>query len=100
MAEVEGLVPKLHELKSGPRFANIKIDGGNVERTCPMRGWHLYCEPHPLDSNWDFPALVAVGGIGEAETARHEAGHDELNIKALDFIDGFFGQSAGTPTLS
>jgi thiamine pyrophosphate-dependent acetolactate synthase large subunit-like protein len=37
MAEVEGLVPKLHELKSGPRFANIKIDGGNVDRILPMR---------------------------------------------------------------
>jgi thiamine pyrophosphate-dependent acetolactate synthase large subunit-like protein len=37
MADVEGLVPKLHELKSGPRFANIKIDGGNVDRILPMR---------------------------------------------------------------
>jgi len=24
LADVEGLVPKLHELKSGPRFANIQ----------------------------------------------------------------------------
>ena len=37
MAEVQALVPKLHELKTGPRFANIKIDGGNVERILPMR---------------------------------------------------------------
>ena len=37
MAEVESLVPKLHELKSGPRFANVKIDGANVERILPMR---------------------------------------------------------------
>ena len=37
MAEVQALVPKLHELKSGPRFANIKIDGANVERILPMR---------------------------------------------------------------
>jgi len=37
MAEVEALVPKLHDLRSGPRFANIKIDGANVERILPMR---------------------------------------------------------------
>jgi thiamine pyrophosphate-dependent acetolactate synthase large subunit-like protein len=37
MAEVEALVPKLHDLKSGPRFANVKIDGANVERILPMR---------------------------------------------------------------
>ena len=37
MAEVQALVPKLHELKTGPRFANIKIDGANVDRTLPMR---------------------------------------------------------------
>ena len=37
MAEVEALVPKLHELRSGPRFANVKIDGANVERILPMR---------------------------------------------------------------
>jgi thiamine pyrophosphate-dependent acetolactate synthase large subunit-like protein len=37
MAEVQALVPKLHELKTGPRFANIKIDGANVERILPMR---------------------------------------------------------------
>lgn len=37
MAEVEMLVPKLHDLKSGPRFANVKIDGANVERILPMR---------------------------------------------------------------
>ena len=37
MAGVEGLVPKLHELKRGPRFANIKIDGANVDRILPMR---------------------------------------------------------------
>ncbi len=37
MAEVEALVPKLHELKGGPRFANVKIDGGNIERILPMR---------------------------------------------------------------
>jgi thiamine pyrophosphate-dependent acetolactate synthase large subunit-like protein len=37
MAEVEALVPKLHDLKSGPRFANVKIGGGNLERILPMR---------------------------------------------------------------
>ncbi|HXI07836.1 MAG: thiamine pyrophosphate-dependent enzyme [Bradyrhizobium sp.] len=37
MAEVEALVPKLHDLKSGPRFANVKIDGANVDRILPMR---------------------------------------------------------------
>src|SRR6266516_325790 len=26
MAEVESLVPRLHDLQSGPRFANVKID--------------------------------------------------------------------------
>jgi hypothetical protein len=30
-------VPKLHDLKSGPRFANVKIDGANIERILPMR---------------------------------------------------------------
>ena len=33
----EALVPKLHDLKSGPRFANVKIDGANIERILPMR---------------------------------------------------------------
>ena len=37
MAESEALVPKLHDLKSGPRFANVKIDGANIERILPMR---------------------------------------------------------------
>jgi thiamine pyrophosphate-dependent acetolactate synthase large subunit-like protein len=37
MAEVETLVPTLHDLKSGPRFANIKIDKANVDRILPMR---------------------------------------------------------------
>jgi thiamine pyrophosphate-dependent acetolactate synthase large subunit-like protein len=37
MAEVEALVGKLHDLKSGPRFANVKIDGANVERILPMQ---------------------------------------------------------------
>jgi len=37
MAGVEALVPKLHDLGSGPRFANVKIDGANVERILPMR---------------------------------------------------------------
>jgi len=37
MAEVEALAPKLHDLKSGPRFANIKIDKANVDRILPMR---------------------------------------------------------------
>jgi thiamine pyrophosphate-dependent acetolactate synthase large subunit-like protein len=37
MAEVEALVGRLHDLKSGPRFANVKIDGANVERILPMR---------------------------------------------------------------
>ena len=42
MAEVEALVPKLHDLKSGPRFANVKIDGANIERILPMRdGTHI-----------------------------------------------------------
>jgi thiamine pyrophosphate-dependent acetolactate synthase large subunit-like protein len=37
MADVEALVPKLHDLKSGPRFANVKIDAANIERILPMR---------------------------------------------------------------
>jgi thiamine pyrophosphate-dependent acetolactate synthase large subunit-like protein len=37
MAEVEALVPVLHELKGGPRFANVKIDSANIERILPMR---------------------------------------------------------------
>jgi thiamine pyrophosphate-dependent acetolactate synthase large subunit-like protein len=37
MAEVEALVGKLHDLRSGPRFANVKIDSANVERILPMR---------------------------------------------------------------
>jgi thiamine pyrophosphate-dependent acetolactate synthase large subunit-like protein len=37
MAEVESLVGKVHDLKSGPRFANVKIDSANVERILPMR---------------------------------------------------------------
>jgi thiamine pyrophosphate-dependent acetolactate synthase large subunit-like protein len=37
MAEVEALRPRLHDLKSGPRFANIKIDKANVDRILPMR---------------------------------------------------------------
>jgi thiamine pyrophosphate-dependent acetolactate synthase large subunit-like protein len=37
MAEVETLVGELHDLKSGPRFANVKIDSANVERILPMR---------------------------------------------------------------
>jgi thiamine pyrophosphate-dependent acetolactate synthase large subunit-like protein len=37
MAEVESLVPKLHDLKRGPRFANVKIDAANIERILPMR---------------------------------------------------------------
>jgi thiamine pyrophosphate-dependent acetolactate synthase large subunit-like protein len=37
MAEVEALVGRLHDLKSGPRFANVKIDDANVERILPMR---------------------------------------------------------------
>jgi thiamine pyrophosphate-dependent acetolactate synthase large subunit-like protein len=37
MAEIDALSPKLHDLKSGPRFANVKIDGANVERILPMR---------------------------------------------------------------
>jgi thiamine pyrophosphate-dependent acetolactate synthase large subunit-like protein len=37
MAEVEALVGRLHDLKSGPRFANVKIDGANVERILPTR---------------------------------------------------------------
>jgi thiamine pyrophosphate-dependent acetolactate synthase large subunit-like protein len=37
MAEVEALVPKLHDLKSGPHFANVKIDGAHIERVLPMQ---------------------------------------------------------------
>jgi thiamine pyrophosphate-dependent acetolactate synthase large subunit-like protein len=37
MAEVEALVGRLHDLRSGPRFANVKIDSANVERILPMR---------------------------------------------------------------
>jgi thiamine pyrophosphate-dependent acetolactate synthase large subunit-like protein len=37
LAEVEAMVPKLHDLKGGPRFANVKIDSANVERILPMR---------------------------------------------------------------
>ena len=37
MAEVEALAHQLQDVRSGPRFANVKIDGGNVERILPMR---------------------------------------------------------------
>ena len=37
MAEVESLVPKLLDLKSGPRFANVKIDGAHIDRILPMQ---------------------------------------------------------------
>ncbi|MFL5018684.1 MAG: thiamine pyrophosphate-dependent enzyme, partial [Rhizobium sp.] len=37
MAEVEALVPALHDLKSGPRFASVKIDASNLERVLPMQ---------------------------------------------------------------
>src|SRR5947209_15165079 len=37
MAEVEALLPKLHDLKSGPHFANVKIDGAHIERVLPMQ---------------------------------------------------------------
>jgi thiamine pyrophosphate-dependent acetolactate synthase large subunit-like protein len=37
MAEVEALVPALHDLKSGPRFASVKIDGASLERVLPMQ---------------------------------------------------------------
>jgi thiamine pyrophosphate-dependent acetolactate synthase large subunit-like protein len=37
MAEIEALVPQLHDLKGGPRFANVKIDATSIERILPMR---------------------------------------------------------------
>ncbi len=37
MGEIEALVPTLHDLERGPRFANVKIDGANIERILPMR---------------------------------------------------------------
>jgi thiamine pyrophosphate-dependent acetolactate synthase large subunit-like protein len=37
MAEVEALVPALHDLKNGPRFASVKIDGASLERVLPMQ---------------------------------------------------------------
>jgi thiamine pyrophosphate-dependent acetolactate synthase large subunit-like protein len=37
MAEVEALVPALHDLKSGPRFASVKIDAAKLERVLPMQ---------------------------------------------------------------
>jgi thiamine pyrophosphate-dependent acetolactate synthase large subunit-like protein len=55
MADVEGLVPKLHELKSGPRFANIKIDGANVDRILPMRDGSFIV--NRLRGSFGFPPL-------------------------------------------
>jgi hypothetical protein len=55
MAGVEGLVPKLHELKSGPRFANIKIDGANVDRILPMRDGSFIV--NRLRGSFGFPPL-------------------------------------------
>ncbi len=46
MAEVEAFAP-LQDVTSGPRFANVKIDGANLERVLSMPGRHLYREPHP-----------------------------------------------------
>ena len=37
MVEVEALAPKLHDIKSGPRFASVKIESANLERVLPMR---------------------------------------------------------------
>ena len=37
MAEVEVLAQAVHDLSTGPRFANVKIDRANVERILPSR---------------------------------------------------------------
>src|SRR5438034_11757464 len=37
MAEVQSLVPQLHDLNSGPRFANVKLATANLQRILPMR---------------------------------------------------------------
>lgn len=36
MAEIEALVPQLHDL-TGPHFANVKIDATSIDRILPMR---------------------------------------------------------------
>jgi thiamine pyrophosphate-dependent acetolactate synthase large subunit-like protein len=37
MAEVEAFAPSLQDVSSGPRFANVKIDGANLERVLSSR---------------------------------------------------------------
>ena len=37
MAEVEAFAKQFHDLASGPRFANVKIDAANLERVLPTR---------------------------------------------------------------
>lgn len=37
MAEVEAFAKAVHDLAGGPRFANVKIDGANLERILPTR---------------------------------------------------------------
>ncbi|MGQ0686180.1 thiamine pyrophosphate-dependent enzyme [Bradyrhizobium sp.] len=55
MAEVEGLVPQLHDVMSGPRFANVKIDGANVERILPMRDGNFIV--NRIRNSLGFPPL-------------------------------------------
>jgi thiamine pyrophosphate-dependent acetolactate synthase large subunit-like protein len=37
MAEVESFAKAVHNVSTGPRFANVKIDSANVERILPSR---------------------------------------------------------------
>ncbi|MBR0694501.1 thiamine pyrophosphate-dependent enzyme [Bradyrhizobium lablabi] len=37
MSEVEAFAASLHDVRGGPRFANVKIDGANLERVLSSR---------------------------------------------------------------
>jgi thiamine pyrophosphate-dependent acetolactate synthase large subunit-like protein len=37
LAEIEGFAAKMQDVASGPRFANVKIDGANLERVLSNR---------------------------------------------------------------
>ncbi len=37
MAEIEAFAKTMHDIASGPRFANVKIDGANLERVLSSR---------------------------------------------------------------
>jgi thiamine pyrophosphate-dependent acetolactate synthase large subunit-like protein len=37
LAEIEAFAPRLHDVSTGPRFANVKIDSANLERVLSNR---------------------------------------------------------------